>query len=112
MNSPGRAITLCGEDAYPREVDEVLAAHPAVREAGAVGVHDSYRGEVIWAFVAGDGVTDAAVTEHCAARLAKYKRPARLIVLDALPRTPVGKIDKQALKALARTMLARTENAA
>jgi long-chain acyl-CoA synthetase len=100
-----------GFNVYPREIDEVLAAHPAVREAGAVGVPDSYRGEVIWAFVAGHGVTDGAVTDHCAARLAKYKRPARLIVLDALPRTPVGKIDKQALKALARTLLAETGHA-
>ncbi len=101
-----------GYNVYPREVDEVLAAHPAVREAGAVGVPDSYRGEVIWAFVAGKGLAEAEVLEHCAARLAKYKRPARLIVLEALPRTAVGKIDKQALKALARTMLAETEHAA
>jgi long-chain acyl-CoA synthetase len=95
-----------GYNVYPREVDEVLSLHPAVREAGAVGVPDAYRGEVIWAFVAGDAVTEAEVTDHCAARLARYKRPARLVMLAALPRTPVGKIDKQALKALARAMLA------
>ncbi len=45
-------------------------------------------------------------------RLARYKRPARLVVLDALPRTAVGKIDKQALKALACRMLERADNAA
>jgi long-chain acyl-CoA synthetase len=101
-----------GYNVYPREIDEVLAAYPAVREAGAVGVPDSYRGEVIWAFVAGEGITDVDVLDHCAVRLAKYKRPARLVVLDALPRTAVGKIDKQALKALARTMLDRSEHAA
>lgn len=101
-----------GFNVYPREIDEVLAAYPAVREAGAVGVPDAYRGEVIWAFVAGEGVKEAEAIEHCAARLAKYKRPARLIVLDALPRTPVGKIDKQALKTLAHTMLAEAEHAA
>jgi long-chain acyl-CoA synthetase len=95
-----------GYNVYPREIDEALAAHPHVREAGAVGVPDSYRGEVIWAFVAGEGLEEAAILDHCAARLAKYKRPARLVVLDALPRTAVGKIDKQALKALARAMLA------
>lgn len=95
-----------GYNVYPREVDEVLMAHPAVREAGAVGVPDSYRGEVIWAFVAGEALAEPEVTDHCAARLAKYKRPARLVVLSSLPRTPVGKIDKQALKAIARTMLA------
>jgi long-chain acyl-CoA synthetase len=101
-----------GYNVYPREVDEVLAAHPAVREAGAVGVPDSYRGEVIWAFVAGDHIAETEILDHCAARLAKYKRPARLVVLDALPRTPVGKIDKQALKALARQMLEHAEDAA
>lgn len=101
-----------GYNVYPREVDEVLIAHPAVREAGAVGVPDSYRGEVIWAFVAGDAVTEVEVTDHCAARLAKYKRPARLVVLEALPRTSVGKIDKQALKALAREMLEGDADAA
>ena len=99
-----------GYNVYPREVDEALAAHPEVREAGAVGVPDSYRGEVIWAFVAGEGIAEADVLEHCAARLAKYKRPARLVVLDALPRTAVGKIDKQALKALARAMLAEASD--
>lgn len=101
-----------GYNVYPREVDEVLAAHPAVREAGAVGVPDSYRGEVIWAFVAGEDVDEADVLDHCAARLARYKRPTRLIVLDALPRTAVGKIDKQALKALARNLAPASSDAA
>jgi long-chain acyl-CoA synthetase len=95
-----------GYNVYPREVDEVLSLHPAVREAGAVGVPDAYRGEVIWAFLAGDALAEGEVLAHCAARLARYKRPARLVMLEALPRTPVGKIDKQALKALARAMLA------
>jgi long-chain acyl-CoA synthetase len=101
-----------GYNVYPREVDEVLSLHPAVREAGAVGVPDTYRGEVIWAFLAGEGITEAEVLDHCAARLAKYKRPARLVVLYALPRTPVGKIDKQALKVLARALLEHADHAA
>jgi len=93
-----------GYNVNPREIDEVLNAHSAVSEAGAVGVADSCRGEVIWAFVAGAAEDEAEVLDHCAARLAKYKRPARLVVLDALPSTAVGKIDKQALKALASEM--------
>lgn len=101
-----------GYNVYPREIDEVLAAHAAVREAGAVGVPDAYRGEVIWAFVAGEGLIEGEVLDHCAARLTKYKRPARLMVLDALPRTAVGKIDKQALKALAQTIRAEADHAA
>lgn len=101
-----------GYNVYPREIDEVLAAHTAVREAGAVGVADSYRGEVIWAFVAGTQLDEADVLAHCAERLAKYKRPARLVVMDALPRTAVGKIDKQALKAIALQLLEQPEHAA
>ncbi len=101
-----------GYNVYPREIDEVLAAHASVREAGAVGVPDAYRGEVIWAFVAGEGLIEAEVLDHCAARLAKYKRPARLVLLDALPRTAVGKIDKQALKAKAQAMRADADHAA
>lgn len=101
-----------GYNVYPREIDEVLYALPAVRDAGAVGVPDAYRGEVIWAFVAGAALDEAEVLEHCAARLAKYKRPARLVVMEALPRTAVGKIDKQALKALAQAMREDAEHAA
>ncbi|MEQ5787203.1 AMP-binding protein [Erythrobacter sp. NFXS35] len=101
-----------GYNVYPREIDEVLNAHAKVREAGAVGVPDAYRGEVIWAFVAGEAPDEADVQAHCAERLAKYKRPVRLVVLDALPRTPVGKIDKQALKALAQAMREEAEDAA
>ena len=93
-----------GYNVYPREIDEVLMQLAPVAEAGAVGVPDAYRGEVIWAFVAGEGIDEAAVARHCAAHLVKYKRPTAVHVLDALPRTPVGKIDKQALKRLAAEM--------
>ncbi len=94
-----------GFNVFPREIDEVLAKLANVREAAAVGVPDAYRGEVIWAFVAGDA-DEAAVRAHCAAHLGKYKHPAQLRFVDALPRTPVGKVDKQALKARAMQELA------
>ncbi len=99
-----------GFNVYPREIDEVLMRHPAVTEAGAVGVPDSYRGEVIWAYVAAPGLDEASLAAHCAASLVRYKHPARYRFLDALPRTPVGKIDKQALKAMARAEQAEDAN--
>lgn len=89
-----------GFNVYPREVDEVLAAHPQVDAAATVGTPDGYRGEVIVAFVVGraDAGTLAA---HCAEHLVRYKHPADYVFLDALPLTPVGKVDKQALKTMA-----------
>ena len=91
-----------GYNVYPREVDEVLYAHPAVLEAAAVGVPDAYRGEVIRAYVVlrpEARATAEALLDHCRANLAKYKVPAAIVPVDALPKTPVGKIDKKALRA-------------
>jgi long-chain acyl-CoA synthetase len=92
-----------GFNIYPREIDEVMLACPGITEAAAIGVPDDYRGEIVWAFHAGpcDSETLAA---WLAGQLVKYKRPARLVAVDALPRTPVGKVDKPALRALAAAM--------
>ncbi len=96
-----------GFNVYPREIDEHLMAHPGVTAAAAIGVPDAYRGETIEVFVvpvAGAAPTLATLAEHCAAGLVKYKRPARIHLVAALPLTPVGKIDKVALRALALDM--------
>jgi long-chain acyl-CoA synthetase len=95
-----------GYNVYPREVDEVLYAHPAVLEAATVGVPDAYRGEAIRAYVVlkPDARTSIdALLEHCRANLAKYKVPAAIVPVEALPKTPVGKIDKKALRGLSPT---------
>ncbi|MEM6467846.1 MAG: AMP-binding protein, partial [Pseudomonadota bacterium] len=89
-----------GYNIYPREIDEVLLSHNEVLEAAAIGVADSYRGEVIEAFVVlRDGAQLADIETHAAENLVKYKRPARFFVVAELPKTSVGKIDKKALKA-------------
>ena len=93
-----------GYNVYPREVDEVLMRCPSVTEAGAVGVPDAYRGEVIWAFVAGRDPQPDAIAAHCAAHLVRYKWPAQVRVLAELPKTAAGKIDKAALKSMAREL--------
>jgi long-chain acyl-CoA synthetase len=89
-----------GYNVYPREIDEVLFAHPAVIEAAAVGVPDDYRGEIIKACVVigSDTVTVDELLEYCRENLARYKVPAQLELVAELPKTPVGKIDKKALR--------------
>jgi long-chain acyl-CoA synthetase len=89
-----------GYNVYPREIEEVLCAHPAVAEAAVVGGPDAYWGEVLHAYVSARGPTDEGqLLAHCRERLAKYKIPATLEIMDALPKTTVGKLDKAALKA-------------
>jgi long-chain acyl-CoA synthetase len=87
-----------GFNVYPREVDELLMAHPRVSEAAALGVPDGYRGETIWAFVVGRNLSARDVNAWCAEHLVRYKRPTTVRLVDALPRTPAGKIDKSALR--------------
>jgi long-chain acyl-CoA synthetase len=97
---------VSGYNVFPREVEEALYRHPAVAEAAVVAVPDDYRGEAIRAFVAlapGARATPEALIEHCRERLAPYKIPAHIVLVDALPKTVVGKIDKLRLRAEARS---------
>ncbi|HET9043583.1 MAG TPA: AMP-binding protein [Burkholderiales bacterium] len=90
-----------GYKVYPREVDEVLFAHPAVSEAAAAGVPDPYYGEAIRAYVVlkpGARVTAEDILAHCKANLARYKVPGRIYFVTELPRTTVGKIDRTMLR--------------
>jgi long-chain acyl-CoA synthetase len=93
-----------GFNVYPREIDEVLMTHPDVSLAAAVGTPDAYRGEIIIAFVvAAEGCTPSSenILAHCAANLVRYKLPASIRIVEALPLTSVGKIDKVALRTIA-----------
>lgn len=95
---------VSGYNVFPREIEEVLYLHPAVAEAAVVGVPDAYRGEAIRAFVAlapGRRVSAETLVEHCRERLARYKIPSQIVLVDALPKTVVGKIDKVRLRAQA-----------
>lgn len=91
-----------GYNVYPREVEEVLYSHPAVKEAAAAGVPDAYYGEVIRAIVVTRDGVPASVEDllaFCRANLARYKVPQRLSLAAELPRTGVGKLDRVALRA-------------
>lgn len=93
-------VIVGGYNVYPREVEEVLCAHAAVAEAAVVGGPDAYWGEALHGYVALRGqATVEQLLEHCRARLAKYKIPATLEILEALPKTTLGKLDKPTLKA-------------
>lgn len=90
-----------GYNVYPREVEDVLYTHADVLEAAVVGLPDDYRGEVLQAFVVlrTSATTNVdTLVSHCQKNLAKYKVPVDIRVLEVLPKTFVGKIDKTALR--------------
>lgn len=89
----GRArdvIRTGGESVAPGEVEAVLADHPAVQDVAVVGLPDPQWGEVVCAVVvaAGEPPTLEDLAAHCDGRLARFKRPRRLVVVDGIPRTP------------------------
>jgi long-chain acyl-CoA synthetase len=93
-------IIVGGENVFPREVEEVLDAHPDVFATGVVGERDDIRGETVVAFVEAEEAKSPdpeALRAWCRDRLAGYKVPRRVIVVDALPRNPTGKIMRRAL---------------
>jgi acyl-CoA synthetase (AMP-forming)/AMP-acid ligase II len=91
-----------GENIYSREVEEALAAHPAVAEVAVIGVPDAKWGEAVKAFVAlkpGARADEAELIEHCRSLIASYKKPRSVQFMSALPRTnSTNKIDKKALR--------------
>lgn len=91
-------IFVKGYNVFPRDVEEVLMQHPEVTGACVVGRPDERAGEVPVAFVTGNFATEQLLT-HCGMHLAGYKRPVEIRLLDALPLTPAGKVDRAALRA-------------
>lgn len=97
-------LIVSGFNVYPREVEEVLAKHPAVAEAAVIGICDERKGEVPVAFVSprsGASTNPAELAEFCAARLVGYKHPKWVALLDSIPKTPANKIDRQGLAKIA-----------
>jgi len=94
-------IIAGGFNIYPREVEEVLFEHPAIKEAAVIGLPDPYRGETVKAFVVlKDGAS--ATTDHiiawCRERLASYKVPRQVEFRDSLPKSGVGKYLRRELR--------------
>jgi fatty-acyl-CoA synthase len=97
-------IITGGSNVYPREVEEVLLAHPGVREAAVVGVPDPEWGESVRAFVVAAGdPTPGELIEWCRGRLASFKKPRQVILVTELPKNAAGKILKRELRRAAVT---------
>lgn len=91
-------VIVSGFNVYPREVEEALHCHPDVLEAAVLGIPDSYRGEVLVAYVTiSKQIDEQSLKDFLAERLIKYKQPTYIKIIDNLPKTPVGKIDKKSL---------------
>ena len=86
---------------YPKEIEDVIAAHPKVKEAAVIGVPDEKWGEAVKAVVvpkAGEAVTEQEIIDHCRDRMAGFKKPKSVDVVDELPRNPYGKVLKTVLR--------------
>jgi long-chain acyl-CoA synthetase len=97
-------ILASGFNVFPREVEEILYQHPAVMEAGVVGITDAYRGETVAAFVVLNDGYEASdklkeeIVSFCKERLAAYKVPKRLEFRASLPKSIIGKVLRRELR--------------
>jgi long-chain acyl-CoA synthetase len=94
-------INAAGYKVWPREVEDVLYTHNAVREAGVIGIPDSYRGETVKAVISlkpGATTTPHEIIEFCKTRMAAYKIPRTVEIIDDLPKTVTGKILRRELR--------------
>jgi long-chain acyl-CoA synthetase len=94
-------IIAAGYKVWPREVEDVLLEHPAVREAAVIGVPDEYRGESVKAFVSVRPHATATPDElisFCKLRMAAYKYPRQIEIVDELPKTLTGKLLRRELR--------------
>jgi acyl-CoA synthetase (AMP-forming)/AMP-acid ligase II len=92
-----------GENVYPREVEEVVISHPAVREVAVIGVPDPLWGEAVKAVVAlvpGRHATAEEIVSFCKDRMASYKKPKSVEFVNELPKNNTGKILKRDLRSI------------
>jgi acyl-CoA synthetase (AMP-forming)/AMP-acid ligase II len=90
-----------GYKVYSKELEHVLLQHPGVEDAAVLGVPDATYGEAVVAVIqprAGQKLLEEDIVEHCRARLAGYKKPRRVVFVDALPRNSLGKVVKRELR--------------
>ena len=103
----GELIIVSGFNVYPAEVEDVVRDVPGVAEVAVIGVPDEHTGEAVVAYVrplAGNApyAVESAVLARCAVRLARFKRPSRVEVVDDLPLTVTGKVQRGRLRAYER----------
>lgn len=99
-------VIVSGFNVYPTEVEDVVEEVPGVQDVAVIGVEDPQTGEAVVAYVKAPGADPdaiaAAVREHCAVRLARFKQPSRIEVVDELPKTVTGKVQKGRLRGIER----------
>jgi long-chain acyl-CoA synthetase len=99
-------VIVSGFNVYPVEVEDVIEEVPGVAEVAVIGVAHEETGEAVVAYVrapgADPGAVAEAVREHCRIRLARFKQPSRVEVVDELPRTVTGKVQKGRLRGIER----------
>src|SRR5262249_2034606 len=89
-------INRGGEKISPREIDEILLTHPAVAEAVCFGIADQVYGEAVAAAVVLNGpATEQELIKHCNASLSDFKCPTKIYIIDSIPRTATGKIQRR-----------------
>lgn len=94
-------ISASGYKVWPREVEDVLYSHPAVREAAVVGIPDDYRGETVKAVISlneGASVTPEEIIDFCKSQMATYKYPRVVQIIDEVPKNASGKILRRELR--------------
>jgi long-chain acyl-CoA synthetase len=94
-------IKMSGYQVWPREIEEVLASHPAIAEVGVAGIVDEVKGEAVKAWVvlrSGHAVSEPDLRAFCREKLAPYKVPSRIEFRSELPKTMVGKVLRRALR--------------
>jgi long-chain acyl-CoA synthetase len=90
-----------GENIYPREIEEIVYQHPAVKEAAVIGIPDPYWVEKVHAVVSlreGASLTEKELIEYCRERMARYKAPKSVEIINSLPKSPAGKILKREIR--------------
>ncbi|ASK33346.1 long-chain fatty acid--CoA ligase [Alcanivorax sp. N3-2A] len=94
-------IITGGYNVYPREIEDILMAHPAVAECAVVGLKDPQWVEAVTAAVAlkpGQSASEADLIAYVTERVASYKKPRQVVFVDAIPKTAVGKLNRKALR--------------
>ena len=92
-------IIVSGFNVYPNEVEDVLTQHPGIVEAAVVSEPDERAGEKVCAYItAAQELNEEAIIEHCREHLTSYKIPKKLVVMDELPKSTVGKILRRELR--------------
>jgi long-chain acyl-CoA synthetase len=99
-------VIVSGFNVYPVEVEDVIEEVPGIAEVAVIGVSHEQTGEAVVAYVRAPGGDPEAIVEavraHCGVRLARFKQPSRIEVVDELPRTVTGKVQKGRLRGIER----------